>query len=87
MPRLLGSALNETGLSHFILSSSWHIEGFLLLPKILAFRKPDCLPLAALQVAFSILIHLSASMRYVSELPRFYQYHYRTTNSHRSDGV
>jgi len=45
MPRLLGSALNEAGLSHFILSSSWHIEGFLLLPKILAFRKSDCLPL------------------------------------------
>jgi hypothetical protein len=51
----------KTRLTDFILPGSRHIDGFLLFPKILPFGKPSRLPLAALQVAFSILIHFSAS--------------------------
>jgi hypothetical protein len=55
---------SETALTgFFLLGNSSRIESFLLLFKILALGKPDRLPLAALQVTFSILIHFGASMR------------------------
>jgi hypothetical protein len=63
--RRLGSAMSADGSIHFILPSGRHIKGLLLFLKILSFRKPNRLPLAALQITFSILVHFSASMPYL----------------------
>jgi hypothetical protein len=60
--RRLRAAMSEDRLIHFILPGSGHIKGLLLFLKILSFRKPSRLPLAALQITFSILVHLVPPM-------------------------
>lgn len=59
----------------------WRRRGFLLFFKILAHGEPSRLPLAALQVAFGILIHPSASScDALNPTLMFYQHYRRTTN-------